>query len=82
MGVTTNTIDAVTEAEAAADIVWAAASLLPESQRTALLLRYTHELSLVEVAETMELTVPAIKSLLQRAHRTLRERLGGVFQQL
>ncbi len=82
MGEMASSIDAVTEAEAAADIVWAAAALLPESQRTALILRYTNELSLAEVAESMELTIPAIKSLLQRAHRTLRERLGGVFQDL
>lgn len=65
------------ELSSTADIVWAAAKSLPETQRTALYLRYTLELSLAEVAETMEVTIPAVKNLLQRAHSSLKARLEG-----
>jgi RNA polymerase sigma factor (sigma-70 family) len=40
---------------------------LPETQRTALILREFDALSYQQIAETMETTVPAVKSLLVRA---------------
>ena len=40
---------------------------LPETQRTALLLREIEALSYEEIAETMDTTIPAVKSLLVRA---------------
>jgi RNA polymerase sigma factor (sigma-70 family) len=40
---------------------------LPESQRTALILREFDALSYQEIADTMDTTVPAVKSLLVRA---------------
>jgi RNA polymerase sigma factor (sigma-70 family) len=44
---------------------------LPESQRTALILREFDALSYTEIADTMETTVPAVKSLLVRARMGL-----------
>ena len=48
---------------------------LPETQRMALVLRRYEELSYDEIADVLELSVPAIKSLLFRARSELRERL-------
>jgi RNA polymerase sigma factor (sigma-70 family) len=44
---------------------------LPESQRTALILREFDALSYQQIAETMDTTVPAVKSLLVRARMGL-----------
>jgi RNA polymerase sigma factor (sigma-70 family) len=44
---------------------------LPESQRTALILREFDALSYQQIADTMETTVPAVKSLLVRARMGL-----------
>jgi len=46
---------------------------LPESQRTALLLRELDDLSYEQIAEAMETTVPSVKSLLVRARVGLAE---------
>jgi RNA polymerase sigma factor (sigma-70 family) len=46
---------------------------LPETQRSALLLREIDALSYEEIAESMDTTVPAIKSLLVRARMSLAE---------
>jgi RNA polymerase sigma factor (sigma-70 family) len=46
---------------------------LPESQRTALLLREMEALSYQEIAEAMETTIPSVKSLLVRARVSLAE---------
>lgn len=48
---------------------------LPETQRMALVLRRYEELSYEEIADVLELSVPAVKSLLFRARSELRERL-------
>jgi RNA polymerase sigma-70 factor (ECF subfamily) len=48
---------------------------LPESQRIALILRRYEELSYEQIAEVLDLSVPAVKSLLFRARTELRERL-------
>src|SRR5438105_10935332 len=52
-----------------------AITLLPETQRMALVLRRYEELSYEEIAEVLDLSVPAVKSLLFRARTELRERL-------
>jgi len=49
---------------------------LPASQRTAVLLRRFNELSYQEIAQVMETTVPAVKSLLARARQTLKSLLS------
>jgi RNA polymerase sigma factor (sigma-70 family) len=46
---------------------------LPETQRTALLLREIDVLSYEQIADTMETTVPSVKSLLVRARMSLAE---------
>jgi RNA polymerase sigma factor (sigma-70 family) len=46
---------------------------LPETQRTALLLREIDDLSYDQIADAMETTVPSVKSLLVRARMSLAE---------
>jgi len=48
---------------------------LPERQRLAVVLARYEGLSYAEIGEAMELSVPAVKSLLNRAHAALRKRL-------
>src|SRR5882762_8441754 len=52
-----------------------AITLLPETQRMAIVLRRYEELSYEEIAHVLDLSVPAVKSLLFRARTELRERL-------
>jgi RNA polymerase sigma-70 factor (ECF subfamily) len=54
-----------------------AIAALPESQRMAVVLRRYHDLSYEQIAEVLDLSVPAVKSLLFRARTELRERLGN-----
>jgi RNA polymerase sigma-70 factor, ECF subfamily len=49
---------------------------LPESQRMALILRRYEDLSYEQIAEILDLSVPAIKSILFRARTELRARLS------
>jgi RNA polymerase sigma-70 factor (ECF subfamily) len=53
----------------------AAIGALPEVQRMALILRRYDELSYEEIADVLDLTVPAVKSVLFRARAELREKL-------
>ena len=55
--------------------VQAAMAALPSRQREALVLQYYQELSNVEAAALMGVSVDALESLLSRARRTLREQL-------
>jgi RNA polymerase sigma-70 factor, ECF subfamily len=55
--------------------------LLPETQRMALVLRRYEELSYEEIAHVLDLSVPAVKSLLFRARTELRERLKNYLEQ-
>ena len=50
---------------------------LPETQRTALVLREMDALSYEQIAEAMETTVPSVKSLLVRARVSLAEAAAG-----
>ncbi len=56
-----------------AEIVRAAVAALSERQRMALMLSRFENMSYAEIAETMELTTKAVKSLLSRARVNLRE---------
>src|SRR6266550_6311715 len=49
---------------------------LPESQRMALVLRRYEQLSYEDIAEVLDLSVPAVKSVLFRARSELRSRLS------
>src|SRR5881398_3509240 len=49
---------------------------LPETQRMALVLRRYEQLSYEQIAEVLELSVPAVKSVLFRARTELRTRLS------
>src|SRR5919112_1218113 len=51
---------------------------LPETQKTALLLREIDALSYEQIAEAMETTVPSVKSLLVRARVSLAEAAEGL----
>lgn len=58
-------------------IIDQAIAQLPESQRLAVVLRRYEELPYEEIAEVLNLTVPAVKSQLFRARTTLRQALQG-----
>jgi RNA polymerase sigma-70 factor (ECF subfamily) len=49
---------------------------LPDAQRLALVLRRYEQLSYEQIAEVLELSVPAVKSVLFRARSELRSRLS------
>ena len=53
---------------------------LPEVQRMAIILRRHEDLSYEEIAEVLDLSVPAVKSTLFRARADLRERLQKYLQ--
>ncbi|MCA9067578.1 MAG: hypothetical protein KDA84_01560, partial [Planctomycetaceae bacterium] len=48
---------------------------LPEDQRRAVELRHVHGLTVKDIAEAMEKSLPAVGGLLQRGLKTLREKL-------
>lgn len=56
--------------------VRAAIGELPPAQRMAVICRRYEELSYEEIAQALDTTVPAVKSLLVRARRTLAKRLA------
>lgn len=53
-----------------------ALDLLPERQKAAVLLCYFEEISNIEAAQVMEISVKALESLLVRARKALRDRLA------
>lgn len=55
--------------------IQAAIDALPEAQRMAVILRRYNDAAYEEIAEVLELTVPAVKSLLFRARTDLRKKL-------
>src|SRR6516165_7946891 len=57
-----------------------AIGLLPKTQRMALVLRRYDELSYEEIADVLDLSVPAVKSLLFRARTELRDRLKNYLE--
>ena len=63
-----------------ADIIRLAMESLTEQQRMALLLSKFEEMSYADIAETMGMSVPAVKSVLWRARESLRELLEPYMQ--
>ncbi|MGO8688391.1 MAG: RNA polymerase sigma factor [Thermoguttaceae bacterium] len=61
-------------------VVRVAMETLGERQRLAVLLNKFEGMSYAEIAETMELSLPAVKSLLSRARESLREVLEPYFE--
>ncbi len=57
------------------EAITSAIAQLPETQRMALVLRRYEELSYEEIADVLDQSVPAVKSLLFRARTELRQRL-------
>ena len=62
--------------EARADEVRQAIQALPENQRAAVLMHKYQDLGYAQIAEALECSVPAVKSLLFRAYESLRARLA------
>lgn len=59
-----------------------ALAALPERQRIAVTLCHYQELSNIEAAEAMEISVEAVESLLSRGRKSLKEALLGMRQEL
>ncbi len=57
------------------DAIESAIQELPEAQRMAVVMRRYQDVSYEEIGEVLDLTVPAVKSLLFRARTDLREKL-------
>ncbi len=64
------------------DAVSKAMLRLPERQRVALTLCFFEEMSNIEAAKIMSLSVGAVESLLVRARRSLRQELSSVYEEL
>jgi len=58
--------------------VQTALAALPVNQRAAIVLRHYHDFSYSQIAEVLELSVPAVESLIFRARRRLEKALRGV----
>jgi RNA polymerase sigma-70 factor (ECF subfamily) len=56
--------------------LWQAVAALPSGERTAVMLYYRDELAVSDIARALGVTTGTIKTLLFRARRHLRERLG------
>ena len=69
------------EAMDTVEAVRTAIAALPENQRLALVLARYEELSLAEIAQVMDSTEKAIKSLVHRARERLREQLAPFIQE-
>ena len=68
--------DELLQASAQSDLMAAALAALPERQREAIVLQYYQDLSNIEAAQLMNISVDALESLLSRARRNLRNHLA------
>jgi len=71
-------VDQRLERDEAVQRVQAALAKLPPRQREAIMLHTYQELSNIETAQVLDVSVEALESLLSRARRTLRSLLDGV----
>ena len=73
---TTPSLDEQLEAADRSARMAAALAALPERQREAIVLQYYQELSNIDAAALMNISVEALESLLSRARRQLRSQLA------
>jgi RNA polymerase sigma-70 factor (ECF subfamily) len=71
------TADASSERARIAAAIAAGVAALPDAQRAVFVLREYHELEYADIAEALGLDLGTVKSRLNRARATLRERLVG-----
>lgn len=64
-----------------AEVLFREIDRLPERQKVAFTLQKIEDLSYKEVADVMELSVPAVESLLHRAKENLKKQLYSYYQQ-
>lgn len=64
-----------------AEVLFREIDKLPERQKVAFTLQKIEDLSYKEVADVMELSVPAVESLLYRAKENLKKQLHSYYQQ-
>jgi RNA polymerase sigma-70 factor (ECF subfamily) len=57
--------------------LWRAVSMLPSGERTAVVLHYRDDMPVQDVARALGVTTGTVKTLLFRARRHLRQRLGA-----
>ena len=67
------------EADARSEHMATALAALPERQREAIVLQYYQELSNIEAAALLDISVDALESLLSRARRNLRQHLAASY---
>lgn len=76
-GETCETPETQAQARRLQKVVTDALAALPENQRTALLLSRFHAMSYEDIAETMDTSLSAVKSLLNRAKTAMTKRLNA-----
>src|SRR5690606_3871545 len=54
-----------------------AVDVLPEKYRTAIVLRYFHDLSLAEISDILQVPVTTVKTRLHRGREVLRKKIGS-----
>lgn len=69
-------IEDLTIREEAKETLWKAVQALPEGQRMAIILRYYQDLTVVEVAEILQISERSTYDRLKAAHAKLRTALG------
>ncbi|MBP7929297.1 MAG: RNA polymerase sigma factor [Acidimicrobiia bacterium] len=71
------TIERVVEGRAAVSELWAALEELDETSKTIVVLREVEGMSYDEIAETLNVSLPTVKTRLFRARKALTESLAG-----
>ena len=58
--------------------LWRMVAALPSGERTAVFMYYQQEMKIIEIARALGVTPGTVKTLLFRARRRLRKRMGGI----
>jgi len=70
----------ILEQKTQAKYLFNAINQLPQNQKTAFILAYIEDLPQQEIADIMNTSLKAVESLLQRAKKHLREKLGAIYE--